>query len=156
MKKILLMIGVVTAAICAFAGPHGCGPCGPGWGPRPCGPGWGHRPPPPHCHGGWWGRGGCNFWPGFVGGVIGGAVASAIVDPAPVVVTTPVVTTPVVTRPVVVQQPVVVSQPVVVTPVTQTQNVWVERRYVDQVQANGSVIRTWQPGHYETLTVVVQ
>ena len=51
----------------------------------------------------------------------------------------------VVTQPVVVQQPVV-TQPVVVQ---QPQQVWVEGRYVDQVQANGSTVRVWQPGHYE-------
>jgi len=45
---------------------------------------------------------------------------------------------------------------VVTTPVTQTQNVWVEGRYVDAVQANGTVVRTWSPGHYEQRTVVVQ
>jgi len=109
----------------------------------------------PHYHGGW-GRGGCNFWPGFVGGVVGGVVANTLVQPAPVVVSQPVV----VPQPVVVQQPAVVvqQQPTVVVqqPVSQTQNVWVEGRYVDQVQANGSVIRTWQPGHYEQRTVVVQ
>jgi hypothetical protein len=43
----------------------------------------------------------------------------------------------------------------VTTPVAQTQTVWVEGRYVDQVQANGTVIRVWQPGHYEQRTVVV-
>ncbi len=69
---------------------------------------------------------------------------------------TVVVSSPtVVTQPVVVQQPVVVSQPVATT-VTQTQNVWVEGRYVDTIQANGSVLRTWSPGHYETRTVMVK
>ena len=67
-----------------------------------------------------------------------------MVVPQPVVVSQPVITTPVVT------------QPVVSAPVTQVQNVWVEGRYVDQVQANGSVIRVWSPGHYEQRTVVVQ
>jgi hypothetical protein len=28
--------------------------------------------------------------------------------------------------------------------------------HVDQVQANGTVIRVWQPGHYEQRTVQVQ
>ena len=63
-----------------------------------------------------------------------------------------IVTTPtVVQQPVVVQQqPVVVQQPTVVQqPVVQRQPVWVEGRYVDQVQANGSTVRIWQPGHYE-------
>ena len=96
---------------------------------------------------------------GVVGGaLLGGLVASAVstpppppvVKPAPVVVTpAPVVVTP---APVVVQSaPVVVPQPVY-----QTQNVWVEGRYVDTVQPNGTVVRTWQPGHYEQRTVRVQ
>jgi hypothetical protein len=93
---------------------------------------------------------------GIVGGaLLGGLVASAVSTPAPVVVTpAPTVVAP---APVVVQQPVVVSQPVVVAqPVYQTQNVWVEGRYVDTVQPNGTVLRTWQPGHYEQRTVQIQ
>ena len=114
-----------------------------GWhgGPRHC---WGPRPVyHHHYHGGYWGRGGCHFWPGFVGGVIGGAITSTIIAPRETVVVQPTPT--VVTQPVVVQQPVV-TQPVVVQ---QPQQVWVEGRYVDQVQANGSTVRVWQPGHYE-------
>ena len=151
---------------------------------RPCGPGrhggW-HRPPPIHHgwhggyhhHGGYWGRGGCHFWPGFVGGVVGGVVGTAltrpsysetvVVQPATTVVTTPavvqqpiVVQQPVVTQPMVVQRPSAVSAVAPAVPVQQTRNVWVEGRYVDQVQANGSTVRIWQPGHYEQLTVVVQ
>ena len=53
-------------------------------------------------------------------------------------------------------RPAVVQQPVVVQPVTQVQNVWVEGRYIDQVQPNGTVVRVWQPGHYEQRTIVVQ
>lgn len=110
-----------------------------------------------HCSG--WGRGGRHFWPGFLGGVAAGIVvdsvvnrpttvvapATTVVTPAPVVVTPPVTT-------------VVAPAPVVVTPapVYQTQNVWVEGRYVDQVQPNGTVVRTWVPGHYEQRTVQVQ
>src|SRR5574344_1132205 len=175
MNTMMVLLAVVATAAGVFAGPDGpgggrgcggggCRPCGPGgWGRgpggcRPCGPGWGHRPPPPpHCRpGGWWGRGGCNFWPGFIGGVVGGLACNAVAAPyyreTVVVQSTPTV----VTQPVVVQQPVVVSQPVVATPVTQTQNVWVAGRYVDTVQANGTVVRTWSPGHYESQTVVVQ
>jgi hypothetical protein len=69
-----------------------------------------------------------------------------VVEPAPVVVTpAPVVVAP---------QPQVVVQtppPAVVTGhyETRTQNVWVEGRYVDQTTPQGSVVRTWQPGHYE-------
>ena len=51
---------------------------------------------------------------------------------------------------------VVTTPAVVTTPVYQTQNVWVEGRYVDQVQPNGTVLRVWQPGHYEQRQVLVQ
>ena len=71
-------------------------------------------------------------------------VTTPTVVAAPTVVTTPVVTPPVVT------------QTVVAQPVQTVQNVWVEGRYIDQVQANGTVIRVWQPGHYEQRTVIVQ
>lgn len=147
MKKILIVMLVATAAAGAYARPHG-------------GHGFGHRPPPMHHHHSFWGHGGSHFWPGFVGGVVGGALASrTVVTPAPVVVApSPVVVTPapvVVTQPTVVTQPVV-AQPVVAAPVTQVQNVWVEGQYVDQVQANGTVVRVWSPGHYEQRTVVVQ
>ena len=95
---------------------------------------------------------------GIVGGaILGGLVASAVATPTTTVVQpAPVVVQP---APVVVQSaPVVVqSAPVVVQqPVYQTQNVWVEGRYVDTVQPNGAVIRTWQPGHYEQRTVQIQ
>ena len=150
-KKLIIMLGVATVmAGGAFArGWHG----GPrhGWGPRP------HYYHHHHYHGGYWGPGGRYFWPGFVGGVVGGVIGTTlarpcytetvVVQPAPTVVTQPVVVQPaptVVTQPVVVQQPTVVQQPVV-----QRQPVWVEGRYVDQVQANGSTVRVWQPGHYE-------
>ena len=134
-KKLIIMLGVATMMVGgAFAhGWHG--------GPRHC---WGPRPVyHHHYHGGYWGRGGCHFWPGFVGGVIGGAITSTIIAPRETVVVQPTPT--VVTQPVVVQQPVV-TQPVVVQ---QPQQVWIEGRYVDQVQANGSTVRVWQPGHYE-------
>ena len=134
-KKLIIAFGMAALmAGGAFAhGWHG--------GPRHC---WGPRPVyHHHYHGGYWGRGGCHFWPGFVGGVIGGAITRTIIDTSPTVVVQPTPT--VVTQPVVVQQPVV-TQPVVVQ---QPQQVWVEGRYVDQVQANGSTVRVWQPGHYE-------
>lgn len=142
MKKGLMVLSVLFTVTGAFAW----------WGP----------PPPPPCHYDGWGRGGCNFWPGFVGGLIGGAIMSRASSPAPTIVQQPVVQQPVIVQqPVVVQsQPVVVQQPVVQQvvrqPVTQVQNVWVEGRYVDQVQANGTVVRTWQPGHYEQRSVIVQ
>ena len=134
------MVVALAAVMCTgmtYAKGHHGGGFG---GPRPMMGGRGGFRPAPirhHHHGSVWGRGGSNFWPGFVGGVIGGVLADAVVSPAPVVVTTPVVTTPVVTAPVV-----------------STQNVWVEGRYVDQVQPNGTVLRVWQPGHYETRQVV--
>ena len=147
-KKLIIMLGVATVmAGGAFAhGWHGGWHCRPhhGWGPRP------HYYHHHHYHGGYWGPGGRYFWPGFVGGVIGGAVASTVIDTSPTVV---VQQPEVVTQPVVVQQPAVVQQPVVVQQqpvvVQQPQQVWVEGRYVDQVQANGSTVRIWQPGHYE-------
>ena len=152
MKMKTTMIVALAAVMCTgmtYAKGHHGGGFG---GPRPMmGGRGGFRPAPVHHHrhhhhGSVWGRGGSNFWPGFVGGVIGGVLADAVVSPAPVVVTTPVVTTPVVTTP-------VVTTPVVSTPVYSTQNVWVEGRYVDQVQPNGTVLRVWQPGHYETRQV---
>ena len=128
MNKKLMIAGatVLALALGAFARPYG--PC---FGPR-----FHHGP---RYHGGFWGRGGCNFWPGFVGGVVGSALYDAVTYPRYA------------SSPVVVQQPapVVVQQPV-------TQSVWVEGRYVDQVQANGTVVRVWQPGHYVQSTAVVQ
>lgn len=111
-----------------------------------------------HRHHSGWGRGGRNFWPGFLGGVAAGIVADSVINrPTTVITTTPVMVAP---TPVVTPAPVVVAQPapVVVTPapVYQTQNVWVEGRYVDQVQPNGTMVRTWVPGHYEQRTVQVQ
>ena len=139
---ILAVASVVCAGTC-LARPHG-------------GPGRGHYH---HHHHGGWGRGGRNFWPGFVGGIVGGALYDAVVSPAPVVAPAPVVVTPapVVVNPapvVVNPAPVVVNQPAVVTPppvvvAPQPTTVWVEGRYVEQVQADGSVVRVWQPGHYE-------
>jgi len=151
MKKMMMVMVTMMLAGGAVAGPHGCG----GWSPcRPC-------PRPYYGCGGrdWWGRGGRNFWPGFIGGVVGSIACNAVARPyysSPVVVSQPVVTQPIVVQqPVVVTQPTVVSQPVVTAPVTQVRNVWIEGRYVDQVQANGTVLRIWQPGHYEQRTVVV-
>lgn len=157
MKKAAICLAVVLTGFGAFAwhgGHHG------GWhGGYHHGyhGGWHHH----HYHGGWgWGRGGCHFWPGFVGGVVGGAVAASYWSrpyyyDSPVVVAQP---SPVVVQssPVVVQQaaPAVVQQPVVVPQVVPTvrapQQVWVEGCYIDQIQANGTTVRVWNPGHYET------
>ena len=144
-KKIILAFGVVLSTGALLAGPHG-GHRGGHIGPRPA-PSARFRPapPPPHHHhgrGSLWGRGGRNFWPGFVGGVVGGVLVDRVV--APTVVTTPVVTAP------------VVAVPTVVAPTYVSQQVWVPGVYVDQVQANGTVVRVWQPGHYESRSVLVQ
>ena len=149
MKKMMIMLGVSAIAVCAFARPHG----GPGHGHGHGGPAprhYSHHPPSHHYHrshhGCAWGRGGRNFWPGFVGGVVAGALVDGYIGPR-------------VTETVVVQQPVVTTTPVVVdaTPVvasqTVVQRVWVEGRYIDQIQPNGTVVRVWQPGHYEQRAV---
>lgn len=148
MKKMMIVLAVATVAAGAFARPQG----GPGFGGRGFAPRM-HVPHPSyhhrHHHGGW-GRGGGAFWGGFVGGVVGGALVDACIGPRYST------STVVVQQPVVTQTPVVINQtPVVVNPapVTTTTQVWVEGRYVDQVQANGTVVRIWQPGHYETRTV---
>ena len=155
-KKLILAFGAILAAGTLLAGHHG-GPRG-GFGGHRGGFGRGpapmmhHRPAPPpmhhhHHHHSSWGRGGSHFWPGFVGGVVGGVLTDAIVGPR--VITTPVVSTAVVTTP-------VVTTPVVATPVYTTQQVWVPGTYVDQIQPNGTVVRVWQPGHYESRQVLVQ
>ena len=82
---------------------------------------------------------------------MGGVVYDALTPDPVVVAPAPVVVSP---SPVVVQQPVPVA--VQAQPVCQTQNVWVEGQYVNQVQANGTTVRTWVPGHYEQRTVQVQ
>ncbi len=142
-KYVLLSAALVTSLpLCARPGPGG------------------HRPPPPRHHGGHHHH---HHSKGFAvgAGILGGAIlARTIYDatrPAPVVVApAPVVVTP---APVVVQPaPVVVTpQPVVTTGhyENRVQNVWVEGRYIDQTTPQGTVIRTWQPGHYEQQTVQV-
>ena len=139
MKKTLVLVGILAASAGAFAGPrHG--------GFRHGGHHGGFRRAPVmhhHYHHG----GPRHFWSGVAGAVVGGLVYDAVTAPY----RSTVVVSPTVVSPTVVTQPVVVQQPV-----TTVQNVWVEGRYVDQVQANGSVIRVWQPGHYEQRTVTVQ
>ena len=141
-KKAIVVGFAALVAASGFAHPGR----GPHFGPR-------RAPVVYHGHSHGWGRGGRNFWPGFVGGLAGGVLANTLLEPRPVVVTTPVVAAPAV-----VSTPVVVAAPTVVqtVPVTTVQNVWVEGRYVDQVQANGAVVRVWVPGHYEQRTVTVQ
>lgn len=144
-KKMTLAFGVMLATGTMLAAPHG------GRGPAPMAPRRpapapvvNHRPAPApvHHHTSAWGRGGRNFWPGFVGGIIGGALTDVVVGPR--VVTTSVVAAP------------VVATAVVATPVYTTQQFWVPGTYVDQIQPNGTVIRVWHPGHYETRQVLVQ
>ena len=149
-KKLLLAFGAILAAGTLMARPGFGGPRGGFGGPRggfsrgPA-PMMHHRPAPimHHHHHSGWGHGGRHFWPGFVGGVVGGVLTDAIIGPR--VITTPVVTTPVVT-----------TAPVVATPVYTTRQVWIPGGYIDQIQPNGTVIRVWQPGHYETRQVLVQ
>ena len=148
-KKLTIMVAIAMCAVAAFARPGFGGPHGGFGGPRGGFHG-GYRPAPIMHHGGYhhhhystWGRGGSHFWPGFVGGVVGGVLTSSIA-PSPVVVTSPVVTAPVVTT------------PVYSTPVYTTQQVWVPGRYIDQVQANGTIVRVWVAGHYESRQILVQ
>ena len=136
MKKTVVLILALCASVTLCARP------GPGFGPRPIGRPIAPVPPPHHHHHHHHSNGGA-IAAGIVGGAILGGVVASAVTPAPVVVTP----APVVVQP----APVVVQQPVY-----QTQNVWVEGRYVDTVQPNGAIIRTWQPGHYEQRTVQIQ
>lgn len=125
MKKAIIAVVVAAMAVGAFARPHG------GFHGR------GHfRPAPIHHH--YHHHGGRYFWPGFVGGVVGGIVYDSLVTPK-VIVKESVVTQPVVTQPVIIKETVV--QP--------PQQVWVEGRYVERVDANGKTVRVWEPGHYE-------
>lgn len=151
-KKLTILVAIAMCAVAAFARPGFGGPHGGFGGPRGFHGGFhgGYRPAPIMHHGGYhhhhystWGRGGSHFWPGFVGGVVGGVLTSSIA-PSPVVVTSPVVTAPVVTT------------PVVAAPVYTTQQVWVPGRYIDQVQANGTIVRVWVAGHWESRQVLVQ
>jgi hypothetical protein len=71
-----------------------------------------HQPPRPHHHhGSAWGKGGRNFWPGFVGGVALGLATRAVAEPTTVVVHRPASTVVVQPAPVVVQPAPVVIQP---------------------------------------------
>lgn len=145
MKKIIALAVALAAASTLFArlGPGGFRPGHGGFRPVPVPVGHHH-----HLHH----HSGGAIAAGVIGGaILGGLVASAVATPTTTVVTpAPVVVQP---APVVVQPAPVVVAP---QPVYQTQNVWVEGRYVDTVQPNGAVIHTWQPGHYEQRTVQIQ
>lgn len=150
-KKVIVLTCVIATAGALFAAPHR-GVRAHHGGYRPAVHHHHHRPT--HSS---WGRGGRNFWPGFVGGLVGATVARTVINTTPTVITTPVVTTPVVATPAIVTPTVVtpaVVAPVVTAPVVTTQQVWVDGRYVDSV-VNGAVVRVWEPGHYETRTVTV-
>lgn len=139
MKK-LLCLSVVALTVPAFAWHYG---------PRHHWHGGCH-----HHHHGWHAD---DFWAGagvgLVGGLVGAAVYNAVKpDPPRVVVQQPVAVqqpAPVVVQ----QQPVTVRQPVPVVvrqqPLPAGTTVWIEGRYIDQVQPDGSVARVWNPGHYE-------
>ena len=76
MNKKMTVLAAFAVVLCAgtcLARPHG-------------GHGGFHHAPPIHHHGGYrhhsgWGRGGSHFWPGFVGGVVGGVLYDAVVGP---------------------------------------------------------------------------
>ena len=147
MKRITVLACACIAALAVFARP----------GPGPRG---GFRPPPPrhhHHH-----HHGAAVGAGILGaGILGAAIIDAATRPDTVIVQQPTVVAPapvVTPAPVVVTQPAVVAAPTVVSTghyETRVQNVWVEGRYIDQMTANGTAIRTWQPGHYEQQTTQV-
>lgn len=134
MKKTIIMTIALTA-FAAIAAPRP-GPAphrGPAPRPAPVvsrpAPRSAPRPAPAQHrhHESFWGRGGRNFWPGF----IGGAVSTALLSPPPPPVVQHVVIGPV-------RQPTVTQ-------------VWIEGRWIDQIQPNGTIVRIWQPGHYEII-----
>lgn len=132
--KTLILAGLVAMTTGAFAAPHHHHPA-----PIPVHHHHHHHDRDKHL--------GAAVVGGLVGGVIGGVIAAERPAPPPPVVVTPA---PVVVTP----APVVVAPPPP-PPRTVVQQVWVDGRYVDQIQPNGTVIRVWQPGHYEQRTVIV-
>ena len=149
-KFALIALAIATAFATSTASAR------PGPGGR--GPG-AHRPPPPmhhapshhHHHGGH----GWAVGAGLLGaGLIAGAIVDAVVPSTTVVYPT---TTYVQSAPTVVAAPAVVPAAPAAGGyyVNQTQQVWVEGCWANQIQANGAVVRVWQPGHYETRSVPV-
>ena len=119
MNRKMLAI-VMTVGLCLSALGH------PGPMPHP-GP---HRGPAPipapmphhsHHHNSAWGRGGSNFWPGFVGGLIGSTIfsPSAVVAPPP-------------------------PPP---PPGPYARQVWIEGHYETQI-VNGICTQVWVPGRW--------
>ena len=98
-----------------------------------------------HHHHSFWGHGGRHFWPGFVGGVVGGALLGrhcwGYTTP---VYTTPVYTTPVYTTPVVTAPTVQYVQQPVYTSSQQPQTV-----YVNSTTASQPATTTVQPKQQE-------
>ena len=142
MKKTLVLAAALFAAFSLMAGPGGPRPGNGGPGSRgPGGPGRSPAPrqmqprpspaprhsAPQHPKHDAWGKSGRNFWPGFVGGIIGAAVAPTPPPPSPAAVIAPPAPPPPPGR----------------------VRVWVSGCYVDEVQPNGVVVRRWVPGHYE-------
>ncbi len=102
----------------------------------------GHHHYSHHHHHSFWGRGGRHFWPGFVGGIVGGTLLRGYTTPiytAPVVYSTPVVTTPTVQY--VQQQPVYTTsrQPQVI--------------YVNSTTEQAKQVTTEQPRQQETIVL---
>ena len=92
-------------------------------------------------------------------GIIAGSIVDAMYPRSTVVYPTTTYVAPTTTY---VAPATTVVQPVTTTVVqpagqyvTQQQQVWVEGCWVNQVQANGAVVRVWQPGHYETRSTQV-
>ena len=153
-KIVIAVIMAICACVSAFARPHGVTGGFHG--------GFGHRPPPVmhhggyHHHGPFWGHGGRNFCPGFVGGVsgvIGGALYGGVYrsySPTVVYPTTTVVSPVVTPAPVVVQQPVVVQT----QPTYTTQQVWVREDMLTRFRQMAASFVLGFPGYFEQRTIV--
>jgi hypothetical protein len=126
MKKMILAVLCVFASMTILARPH-FRPAPPP--PPRHGP---FRPMPPPLHR----YHHSHYAPGFWPGLIGGTLIWTAISSRPSVVVTPA--------------------PAVVVQATTTQQVWVEGRYVDVIAPNGTVVRQWQPGHWEMVTVPVR
>ena len=166
MKKLMVLVAAIAVALTTFAhGPRGFH--GYHGGPRPMIHGGYHH----HHHGSWWGRGGRNFWPAFAGGVVGGIVSGGgwcsggtvvVAPPTTVVAAAPTVYT---TAPMPVGASVPITPPVVQTetyypldtvvrPVEAYQQVWVQARWIQQVDpTTGAITKTFIPGHYEKVRI---